>query len=275
MTRAGEPQRQVRVAHIMGTAISIHILTRRAPADIGDDAVARCFAELHDIDMVFSTYRDDSDISRLRRGERTLAELDPRLGEVARACEEWERATRGRFSAHWQGWFDPTGYVKGWAVEEAARRHLAPLVDQPGVVAAGINAGGDLQLFTADAADWQWRIGITDPTRTGALIATLDVANGAVATSGTAERGHHILDPRSGEAARGVASATVVANGLAAADVWATTAVVAGPSDLSWISDAATRTGVVVGTDGAVHRWLGGTEVTTHPASEDAVAALR
>ena len=47
----------------------------------------------------------------------------------------------------WQGAFDPTGYVKGWAVENAARRHLAPLLAD--ATAVGINAGGDMQLFTA------------------------------------------------------------------------------------------------------------------------------
>jgi thiamine biosynthesis lipoprotein len=271
---ATEPHTQVWVEDIMGTAVSIHVLIRPGTGAIGDTEAARCFAELRDVDRVFSTYRDDSDISRLRRGECALGDLDPRIGEVSLACDEWERATSGRFSAHWKGWFDPTGYVKGWAVEKAARRHLAPLVDLPHVVAAGINAGGDIQLFTADAADWRWRVGIADPAHPGAVVATLDIANGAVATSGTAERGQHIIDPRSGAAATHAVSATVVADGLAAADVWATAAVVAGFEDLSWIADASTHSGLVIRGDGAVRRWLGATEVIARPASEDAVAAL-
>src|SRR4051794_22850273 len=194
----------------MGTAISIHVLIRPGTGAIGDTEAAGCFAELRDIDRVFSPYREASDISPLPRGECALPDPDPRLAEVDLACDEWERATAGRFSARWKGWFDPTGYVKGWAVEQAARRHLAPLVERPHVVAAGINAGGDLQLFTADAADWRWRVGIADPGRPGAVVATLDIANGAVATSGTAERGQHIVDPRTGEAARNAVSATVV-----------------------------------------------------------------
>ncbi len=275
MSDALEPRRSAWAEDIMGTTVSIHLLTRHDGLVAGDEVAARCFAELRDIDRVFSTYRDDSDISRLRRGERSLNELDPRLSEVAAACEEWEHATRGRFSARWRGWFDPTGYVKGWSVENVARRHLGPLVEQPGVVAAGINAGGDLQLFTADAADWQWHIGIADPARPGELAATLEVVNAAVATSGTAERGDHIVDPRSGLPAREVVSATVVADGLAAADVWATTAVVAGIDDLSWIADASTRTGLVVGADGTVRRWLGATEVTTFAAPEGFEPSLR
>jgi thiamine biosynthesis lipoprotein len=274
MSNPGEPNRRVWVEQIMGTAISIHVLTRPGGHEIGDPAVAQCFAELRQIDRVFSTYREDSDVSRLRRGEAALADLDPRIAEVALACDEWERATDGRFSAHWRGWFDPTGYVKGWSVENAARRHLAPLIDESAVVAAGINAGGDMQLFTADAVDWRWRIGIADPAHTGTIVATLDVTNGAVATSGTAERGDHIIDPRSGAVANDVVSATVVSDSLTAADIWATAAVVAGFDDLSWIRDAASRTGVVIGASGGVRRWLGTTEVSTHPASDDARAPL-
>ncbi|GAA1966809.1 FAD:protein FMN transferase [Microbacterium deminutum] len=269
MNRAGEPQRAVWVDQVMGTAISVHVLTRPGAPDLGD-AVAGCFAELHDMDRLFSTYRRNSDISRLRRREAGISDLDPHIAEVVVACDEWERATRGRFAANRQGWFDPTGYVKGWSVETAARRHLAPLLERSGVVAAGINAGGDLQLFTADDADWCWHVGIADPARPGEVIATLGITTGAVATSGTAERGHHIVDPRTGMPAREVVSATVVADGLAAADVWATTAVVAGIDDLSWIADAATRSGVVIGAAGGIRRWLGTTEVSvqaaeTHP----------
>ncbi|GAA1994645.1 FAD:protein FMN transferase [Microbacterium pumilum] len=264
----------------MGTTISIHILTRPAASEIDcdpvvSDAVADCFADLRDVDRVFSTYRGDSDISQLRRGERTAAELDPRVVQVATACDDWERATEGCFSAHWRGWFDPTGYVKGWAVETAARRRLAPLVSRADVVAAGINAGGDLQLFSSDAADWSWRVGIADPARPGTIVATIDVKNGAVATSGTAERGEHIIDPRTGLPARSVLSATVIADGLTAADVWATTAAVAGIDDLAWIAGAGTRTGVVIGADGTVRRWLGSTEINTRTASVEARAALR
>ena len=165
MTSAA-PARRAWVETIMGTAISIHLISESAldrPAV--DEAIAGCFDQLREIDRLFSTYRADSDISRLRRGESALADLDPRVGEVAEACLTWEWATSGRFSAHWQGWFDPTGYVKGWAVEAAARRHLAPLLAEPGVLAVGVNAGGDLQLFTAEGADWTWTIGIADPVR--------------------------------------------------------------------------------------------------------------
>ena len=235
-------------------------------------AVAAAFAELDRMDALFSPYRIDSDVSRIRRGETTIAASDPLVAVVADACREAAMATDGRFDAWLDGSFDPTGLVKGWAVERAARMHLAPLLGRDGCLAAGLSVGGDMQLLTAEGADWTWRVGIADPARPGDVLATLDVPRGAVATSGTAERGDHILDPRTGRAVVGsVASATVVADSLAHADVWATTALVAGFDDLTWIRTAGTTTGLLVAADGRTRRWLGATEVSIGPAASAAL----
>lgn len=259
-TSGTHPTRIVRVEEIMGMPISIHVLNHSGHlGPESERAIAACFAELRDIDRIFSTYREDSDIRRIARGELDPADADPRVATVEAACRAAAIETAGLFCANRQGWFDPTGYVKGWSVENAARRHLAPLLADE--VAVGINAGGDMQLFTAPDAKWRWIVGIADPRRRGEVIATLEVVNGAVATSGSAERGHHIFDPRTGEPARGVVSASVVDDSLARADLWATAAVVAGFEDRSWVARAGTRTGIVIAEDGRVHRWLDGTSV--------------
>ncbi|WP_298866132.1 FAD:protein FMN transferase [uncultured Microbacterium sp.] len=151
MQTANEGTR-VWVEEIMGIPMSIHLIGLEEKTDAGADrAVRACFDELREIDRVFSTYRTDSDISRIRRGELSIADAESRVALVADACERAEQVTGGLFSAWWRGWFDPTGYVKGWAVEAAARRHLEPLLGA--ATAVGINAGGDLQLFTAAGAD--------------------------------------------------------------------------------------------------------------------------
>ena len=252
--------RSVRVEEIMGMPISIHVLNESGTlSPTAERAVEACFAELRDIDRVFSTYRDDSDICRIARGELDFADADPRVADVEAACRAAAIETGGLFSAAWHGTFDPTGYVKGWSVENAARRHLAPLLEHE--VAVGINAGGDMQLFTAPGSDWSWLVGIADPRRPGQVIAMLEVRNGAVATSGSSERGSHIIDPRTGEPAHGVVSASVIDDSLTRADLWATAAVVAGFEDRSWVARSGTRTGIVVADDGRVTRWLHGTSV--------------
>jgi len=263
----GSFRRLVEVEQIMGMPISVHVvLDRDRDTTAVHDAVGRAFDHLREVDRVFSTFREDSDIRRIARGELDLADADPTVTELLRESEAAEAATHGRFSAWWRGWFDPTGLVKGWAVEQATARFLQPLLAEPRVEprveAVGINAGGDMQLMTAPGSAWRWRVGIADPEDRTATLATIDVGDGAVATSGTSERGNHIVDPRTGQPATGVRSATVVSDRLAHADLWATAAVVAGFDDLGWLNDARSASGMLIAPDGRVRRWTGSTEVT-------------
>jgi thiamine biosynthesis lipoprotein len=227
------------------------------------DALAAFFAELHDIDRLFSPYRPDSEISRIADGRLALGDADPLVQEVAARCAAYEGETGGLFSAYWRGGFDPTGLVKGWAIDRAAARHLEPLVEGATVGAIGVDAGGDVLLFTHPDLDRTWNIGIADPRRRGAVIATVPLRTGAIATSGIAERGAHIIDPRTGSPATGVASATVVTSTLEVADVWATAAVVAG-------FDAPlppTGTVLLVADDGRIRRGISGVEVSVSAPS--------
>ncbi len=264
-TEWGTRQRLVHVETIMGTPISIHVIVDRNPtsaviADV-DRAAATAFALLRTVDRIFTTFDSRSDICRIARGELAVEEADPWVGEVAEACVQALSDTRGQFDAWWKGWFDPTGLVKGWGIEAAARASLRPLLDLPEVCAAGVNGGGDMQLMTDPQSDWEWRVGIADPSHPGAIMARLALRDAAVATSGTYERGPHIIDPGTGEPATTVVSATVVADSLKCADLWATTAVVAGFEDLAWIADAPTISGLLVAPDGRVRRWVGHQEI--------------
>ena len=113
---AATPPGTVHVEHCMGTVFTIAIKDdgRWGPA------VDQVLAWLHRVDALFSTYRPDSDISRLRAGELTVAGADPLVREVLDLCEDYERRTGGFFSAHLPGGLDPTGLVKGWAIERAS-----------------------------------------------------------------------------------------------------------------------------------------------------------
>ena len=95
MRTANEVTR-VWVEEIMGIPMSIHLIAPGEMTDEGADrAVRACFDELRDIDRVFSTYRTDSDISRIRRGELSIADADSRVALVADACERAEEETGG------------------------------------------------------------------------------------------------------------------------------------------------------------------------------------
>lgn len=251
-TAAGE--RRAWVEQLMGTAVSVHARGDGARSDAVDDAVLALFAELHRLEAVFSTYRPESQVSRLQRGELTLDECDPEVREVHRLCDVARTLTDGTFDA-WAavpdrpGVFDPTGLVKGWAVARAARA-----LDDVADVAFAVGAGGDI-LLRPGAAGREWVIAIEDPRDRSRVLATVPVSDGAVATSGTAARGLHIVDPRTGGRATEVLSATVIGPSLVWADVFATAAVVHGPAAIEWVQGLHGTSGLVMMADGTVHRW--------------------
>ncbi len=210
--------RRAFVEQVMGIPVSIHV--RGA---VGDDrvetAVAQVFGVLRRVDAVFSTWREDSDLMRVRRGELRDSEAHPWLAEVAALCDEAERRTHGLFSSLATGTEpDPTGLVKGWAVEQAARH----LQHAPGISFC-VNVGGDLLAGAgAGAAPSVWRVGVEDPRDRLRVEATVELSRGGLATSGNAARGAHIADPRSGRRVQRDGSATVWGPSLLWADVWAT-----------------------------------------------------
>ena len=220
--RAPASTRRVWVEQIMGMPISIHL--RGEVDEPGETAVAQAFWHLRRVDELLSPWRADSDLMRVRRGELAESDAHAWLADVRELCAEAERRTRGLFSAALPGAegrsvFDPTGLVKGWAVEGAAR-HLALSAR----TAFCINAGGDIVAgFGLHAsAPLPWRIGIEDPRERARIAATVDLTAGAVATSGTAARGAHITDPRTGQPVGRAGSATVTGPSLLWADIWAT-----------------------------------------------------
>jgi FAD:protein FMN transferase len=103
----------------MGMPIAIDV------ADPNGVDVEPVFDWLREVDATFSTYRDDSDISRLDRGELTLAQCRPAVDEVLTRCLALQRDTDGFFSVRAAGRLDPSGFVKGWAIDGAAERLAA------------------------------------------------------------------------------------------------------------------------------------------------------
>ena len=217
--------------HVMGTVVSFDVPVA-ARHDGSLDAAIRW---LHWVDRVFSPYRADSDVSLLARAEITAHACVPEMAEVLAACAFVRDLSGGYFTHEPGGQFDPSGYVKGWAVERAAA-----LLASAGSADHVVNGGGDVQCAggrgprvdggSGDGGREPWRIGIADPLRPGRLALVVGASDCAVATSGTSERGPHILDPHTGQPASGLASLTIVGPSLALADAYATAAFAMGPS---------------------------------------------
>ena len=239
-----------RVEQLMGLPVSLAV---RGPVDVPavDAAWAAVVAELREVDRVFSRYRPDSVFSRLGRGELALEDCPPEVAEVLALGARAEQESGGAFRVRRRGpdgalELDADGVVKGWAVQRASR-HLAAL---PGVDFC-LSAGGDMVCVTPDPAGPPWRIGIEDPHDPRRVLAVVPVGTGAVATSGTAHRGQHLVDGRTGRPPSGVASVTVVAPDLTWADIDATAAFALGPDATEWLAGRPGRTGLVVWADGS------------------------
>ena len=238
--------RFVHVEHVMGTVVSFDFRGGNPPAG----ALERAIAWLHEVDARFSPYLPDSEISRLVDG--TLAERDahPDVCAVLAMCDALRVDSDGAFDARrWSsdGRLDPSGLVKGWAVQRAADE-----LDAAGVRDFAIGAGGDIVTRGEPELGRAWRVGIRHPREADHVAAVLAVTDLAVATSATYERGAHIRDPRSGRAPDDLQSLTVVGPSLTWADAYATTAFVLGLDGLAWVADHAGYGAVAISNDDRV-----------------------
>jgi thiamine biosynthesis lipoprotein len=194
------------------------------------------------VDEEFSTYNDKSWVSRLRRGEIAIEYCPDDVIEVWDLCAQAKWLSDGAFDP-WAvtGGFDPSGLVKGWAADKCA-----DMLAAAGIEHVQVNAAGDLALrggwFDSSQEEIKpWSIGVVNPNNTLEVVKIYEITDGAIATSGTYERGAHIQDPQTGMIAIGAASATVV-----------------GP--LGWLCDAMATAVMVGGADSA--KWFGQPELT-------------
>ncbi|MGQ0842994.1 MAG: FAD:protein FMN transferase [Sporichthyaceae bacterium] len=221
---AAEPTtRRSWVEQIMGMPVSVLARGRGAASGAASEVVAAVFAELRAVDAMFSTYRPDSAVSLLNAGRLQLADCADDVRTVAQGCAQARELTGGLFDADRpDGGWDPSGYVKGWAVERAAR-HLGAVPEADWC----LNAGGDVAVVCA--GEGTFNVGIAEPQDQSRIATVVVAGSGGVATSGTAQRGAHLWDPRTGRPASPCwDSVTVVGPSLLTADVLATAAFVAG-----------------------------------------------
>jgi len=228
----------------MGTVVSIDLVDDLPPAVLAGLIDDTC-AWLHEVDERFSTYKPDSEVSRFADGRLALDDCSPDMRHVLDACADLWRATDGYFDANAGGGYDPSGYVKGWSVEVASARLAVA-----GSTRHFLNAGGDIRLRGGNADGEPWRIGIRHPWEADKMSWVLTLTDGAVATSGTYERGAHVWNPRTGQPASGLRSVTVVGADLALADAYATAALAMGENGIAWLARLAGYESAVVTDDG-------------------------
>ncbi len=224
-TRSGGP----RILHVMGTVATVDI---RGDGST-DDQIEAIFEWFRQVEDRFSAWKSDSEVSRFARAELRPDQLSIDLREVLARCAEVEALSGGVFDIRRHrpdGLPDPTGLVKGWSVDRAVTLLLAW-----GATDFSVNVGGDAVVRGRPAPDRPWRVGIQHPFIRDRIAAVVAGTDFAVATSGTYERGEHILDARGGALPIGLASMTVVGPELGLADAYATAAFAMGRAGLGWV----------------------------------------
>jgi thiamine biosynthesis lipoprotein len=225
----------------MGTVFSIDVRSPGCDPLVVEDVMRW----LHWVDATFSTYKPDSQLSRLGRGEIGVADCAVEVEEILTRCQRLEADTAGYFSAHAGGRLDPSGLVKGWAVQRASDSLMAA-----GSTNHCVNGGGDVYCAGTAAPGEPWRVGIAHPHQPAQLVAVIAGANIAVATSGSAERGGHITNPHNGTSPSVIASVTLVGGELGNTDAYATAAFAMGHDAPAWIDTLVGYRGLVVFADG-------------------------
>ncbi len=232
---------------VMGTVVTIDLFCRDGlDVDLCAQPVLNAVRVLHEADLVFSTWKSDSPISRLRRGEITIGDCPPVVAEVLDICRTAMANVNGWFNP-WalDGGVDPTGLVKGWAAERALDELRAAPVD-----GAMVNASGDIASFGGLGDVTPFNVGIVQPNHPD-LVACVVELRGALATSGTYERGQHLRNPFLGTNEVSVASASVTGPDLAMADAFATALAVGGPPVMALIDQIPSYEAFTIGLDGA------------------------
>ncbi len=270
-----------RVVEQWGTVISVDVRRSADEPPIDERAIDACFSWFARVDDLFSTWRPGTEIMRIARGELAVEDASPEVRTVLELCEQVRLESDGAFDITFGARakveprpglapLDPSGLVKGWAVARGG-----DLLREAGASNFFINAGGDVLTrgrpngdeangdeangdeangdeANGDGADG-WRLGIQHPWVRDRVAGVLMVTEAAIATSGRYERGDHVLDPRTGLPAIGLASVTVVGPDLAIADAYATAAVVLGPgAGMRWLATRAGYEGMGITGDRAV-----------------------
>jgi len=215
---------------LMGMPITLEVVD----ASTGDifDTVFAYFAY---VDQKFSTYKENSEISRINRHELSIEQASTDMQTIFTLAEQTKQATDGYFDIARNGVYDPSGIVKGWAIH-----HAAEIVSQQGYESFYVDAGGDIQIAGRNSQGQGWRVGIRNPFNLHEIVKVLVGSNCGVATSGISIRGQHIYDPHNNhQLSTDLVSLTVIGPNIYEADRFATAAFAMGSAGIMFIEQLA------------------------------------
>lgn len=191
--------------------------------------IEKVFDVFKKADKKYSPYRKESEVSQLQKLPLLQRRYSPELASIMKLAEQTKQETNGYFNVEHRGSFDPSGIVKGWALQKAAEL-LEGYTHN-----FYIEAGGDLQVRGVNEEGHPWSIGIRNPFERSEQVAVVYLDDKAIATSGTAIRGAHIYDPVSSAPLEDIVSLSVIAPHIIDADRMATAAFAMGEKGIYFL----------------------------------------
>ena len=203
---------------------------------------------LKNVEEKFSPFLPDSLVSKHTGIGEVLQEdfFDLEYQEVYSRSIIAKKETQGLFNPFFGGKYNPTGFVKGWAIENAFMKYIKPLIDNNIIEAGAINGAGDIQVGTKSNSNFSWKIGIENPEDREKIIARYSIKNGAVATSGINKKGQHIKSENDIEHIQ----VTVIGRYLSDVDVMATVGIVSNKNVWSEFVEKNKLTGILLTKEG-------------------------
>jgi thiamine biosynthesis lipoprotein len=225
---------------IMGMPVTVEVLD----SGVTNEDIQEIFSYLHYIDKKFSTYKQDSEISQINRGEINEQDYSSEMKTILELCEKTNKETNGYFDVHLDGILDPSGIVKGYAIYQAAL-----ILKKKGFKNFFVEIAGDVQVFGKSKDGEKWQVGIQNPFNPKEIVKILKVSDTGVATSGNYQRGLHIINPKTKKAADEIASMTVVGPNAYEADRFATAAFAMGEKGIEFIEKQKELAGYMIKKD--------------------------
>lgn len=215
-----------KTAQIMGMRVAVEIIDGNG----NEEDITEVFRYLQEIDEIFSTYKQTSEIGRINRGEVKIENASEKVKEIFALCEQTKKETNGYFDMSQNGKIDPSGIVKGCAIFQSAE-----LLARKKYRNFYIEISGDIEVRGLNSKNEKWKIGIENPFNREEIVKVVSLSNNGIATSGTAKRSNHIYNPLTGNVADGIASISVIGPNVYEADRFATAAFAMGEKGIEFI----------------------------------------
>jgi len=209
------------------------------------DHIEEVFRYFNKINETFSPFKETSEIFKLNEKKISTSQLSSEVKHILKLAAETHKLSGGYFDIVYKGHLDPSGIVKGWAINNGAE-----ILKNHGYENYYVEIAGDIQTSGHHKEDNFWKIGIRNPLKTSEIVKVVNLKGQGIATSGTYMQGVHIYDPVNRKKANELLALTVIGPNVYEADRFATAAFAMGKAGINFIASRPGLAGYAIDHEG-------------------------